>query len=130
MPRKAKSKPPNPHYKLAKYIIGKFVDARVVKANLPRELVLTYKLTKKYDSIYFWRGLDCHFKVKSMLVFFGEAAKKKLKYEWDMYQARLKLHKKIKVEKQSAPPDNLETVEIENPVDLARPKLIYDFLNE
>ncbi len=92
----------NPNYKLAKFIIDKFVDKR--KMNLWRDLPICYKLIKKYPQKMFWQNLPCEFRVPSMTYLTYEKAAEKLKFLYACYSKNLNRDKKILLKPIDLPP--------------------------
>src|SRR4051812_22351232 len=86
----------DPRYPLAKYIIDKFVDIREV--NPYRDFTTAFKLIRKFNSKFFWQQLPCEFRIKNLSVFLFGKALEKLTMLWCVYQKRITIDKKIKVD--------------------------------
>ena len=113
-------------YKLAKFIIDKFIDIR--QKNPWRDLPICYQLIKKYPNETFWRALPCEFRIPAMTYLTYEKAAAKLKLLYAVYSKNLSRDKKIKIDTAPLIEYKLEETDIEeNLITKRKPKTILEF---
>jgi hypothetical protein len=82
---------------LATYIVKKYVEPS--KINWPRDLIICYKLLKKYPEEHFWKWLPVKRQVESMALLYGEKARQRLQYAYVDYKKQKNVGLQIKIEK-------------------------------
>jgi hypothetical protein len=95
--RKSKESPNTGLRPLATFIVKKYILSDQI--NWPRDLIIAYKLLKKYPDENFWRGLPVLRQVQSMALLYGPKAKQRLQYAYADYEKQKTLTAQIKIEK-------------------------------